>query len=82
MVLRRAGLTRSFCLDLSYLYSKLVTTYSKGIDPDLSVPAAPPTDSGDEQEPLLPVGAPRYPHLNPGVRQFMAMWVYCEPCHC
>lgn len=63
-----------FCLDLSYLYSKLVTTYSRGVDPQEPVPVT----NGDENEPLLPVGQPRYPHLNPGVRQFMAMELHLQ----
>lgn len=58
----------SFCLDLSYLYSKLVTTYSRGADVPEQV------DEGEEEEePLLPLGATRHPHLSVSVRLFMAM---------
>jgi hypothetical protein len=62
-------------LDLSYLYSKLVTTYSRGVDPPeaLIVPENGTAAVNGEEEPLLPVGNLRHPHLNAGVRQFMAM---------
>ncbi|TYJ52309.1 hypothetical protein B9479_007095 [Cryptococcus floricola] len=72
----RVGLS-DFCLDLSYLYSKLVTTYSKGVDhgpmdtEDADIPR-------DEEEPLLPPGTIGHPHLSPGVRQFMAMELHLQ----
>ncbi|KAL7419461.1 hypothetical protein Q5752_006299 [Cryptotrichosporon argae] len=69
----RIGLS-DFCLDLSYLYSKLVTTYSRGVDP-------PDPDEAvvqDENEPLLPLGATRHPHLSSSVRQFMAMEIHLQ----
>ncbi|GFZ50881.1 hypothetical protein JCM24511_08639 [Saitozyma sp. JCM 24511] len=62
-----------FCLDLSYLYSKLVTTYSKGVDPPEEIPNAE-----TEQEPLLPPGTARHTHLSPGVRQFLAMELHLQ----
>jgi hypothetical protein len=66
----------SFCLDLSYLYSKLVQTYSRGIES--SVPATPvdsdsDSDSDEENQTLLPKSVKRHPHITPGVRHFMAM---------
>lgn len=60
----------SFCVDLSYLYSKLVTTYSRGVDSSETTQEGP-----EEQEPLLPLSQARLPHLSHGVRQFMAMSV-------
>ncbi|WVQ72128.1 hypothetical protein IAR50_001673 [Cryptococcus sp. DSM 104548] len=72
----RVGLS-DFCLDLSYLYSKLVTTYSKGVDhgpidtEDADIPR-------DEEEPLLPPGTIGHPHLSAGVRQFMAMELHLQ----
>ncbi|ORY35739.1 hypothetical protein BCR39DRAFT_511847 [Naematelia encephala] len=69
----RIGLS-DFCLDLSYLYSKLVTTYSRGIDP----PEPLPENQEEEQEPLLPPGSTRHPHLSQGVRQFMSMELHLQ----
>lgn len=63
-------LTRSFCLDLSYLYSKLVTAYTRGVEHEVH---AVPSASG-ETTPLLPIGVARH-HLSPAVLQFMSMWV-------
>ncbi|EIW68238.1 hypothetical protein TREMEDRAFT_32574, partial [Tremella mesenterica DSM 1558] len=65
-----------FCLDLSYLYSKLVATYSRGVDIHDFPP--PSNYTSEESEPLLPVGSPRSPHLNPGVRHFMAMELHLQ----
>ena len=81
----------SFCLDLSYLYSRLVQTYSKGCDqlhfPDGSVaPLATYTeDRGDrnDQEPLLPqtrdvLRHSEHSHLSPSVRHFLSMELHLQ----
>lgn len=62
----------SFCLDLSYLYSKLVTTYTRGVES-----LAPDGEASDESDPLLPHRTTRH-HLEPGVRQFMAMELHLQ----
>lgn len=62
----------SFCLDLSYLYSKLLTTYGNGVDYNGLNAVGADTEEG-ELEPLLPTDAIRHSHLDHGVRQFMAM---------
>ena len=64
----RLGLS-DFCLDLSYLYSKLVTTYSRGVEAD----PADICDRTGEEDPLLPIKINRHPHLSSGVKQFVAM---------
>ncbi|TXT15657.1 hypothetical protein VHUM_00160 [Vanrija humicola] len=59
-----------FCLDLSYLYSKLVTAYTRGVEQEVqSMPSA-----NSETTPLLPLTVERH-HLSPAVLQFMSMWV-------
>jgi len=69
----------SFCLDLSYLYSKLVQTYSMGLDKDSH--AQEDTDdsagSDDESGALLPQSMKQvsHPHFTPGAKKFMAMYV-------
>ena len=68
-----ADATFSFCVDLSYLYSKLVTTYSKGMESVVVPDLEPDSDSEDEETALLSESAKQHPHLTPGVRQFMAM---------
>lgn len=64
----------SFCLDLSYLYSKLITTYMGGKDMTQQVSES---DSSGETSPLLPTGSARH-HLDPGVLQFMAMELHLQ----
>ncbi|WVQ80167.1 hypothetical protein IAT38_002272 [Cryptococcus sp. DSM 104549] len=72
----RMGLS-DFCLDLSYLYSKLVTTYSKGADTAPLDTRGADLEEG-ESEPLLPPGTIGHPHLSPSVRQFMAMELHLQ----
>lgn len=83
----RNPLIGSFFLDLSYLYSKLVTMYSQGADPtprkhhvsaqDQSHLSSP--QSSSEGDALLPTKATSYgsvgwhTHLSPSVQHFMAM---------
>ncbi|OXG16573.1 hypothetical protein C361_04943 [Cryptococcus neoformans Tu259-1] len=72
----RMGLS-DFCLDLSYLYSKLLTTYSNSVDHNGLGAVGTDTEEG-ELEPLLPPDAIGYPHLDHGVRQFMAMELHLQ----
>ncbi|KAK4685629.1 hypothetical protein P7C73_g4513, partial [Tremellales sp. Uapishka_1] len=69
----RMGLC-DFFLDLSYLYSKLVVTYSRGVET-----ATTETFRGDddEQSPLLPTTTSS-PHISLGVRHFMAMELHLQ----
>ncbi|WOO77198.1 uncharacterized protein LOC62_01G000785 [Vanrija pseudolonga] len=62
-----------FCLDLSYLYSKLVTAYTRGVEHEVHVA---PSASG-ETTPLLPIGVARH-HLSPAVLQFMSMELHLQ----
>ncbi|WVO14425.1 hypothetical protein L204_102058 [Cryptococcus depauperatus] len=71
----RMGLS-DFCLDLSYLYSKLVTAYSKGAEDSHS--NSDGADIADEEAPLLSSDAIGHPHLSDSVRQFMAMEVHLQ----
>ncbi|WVQ80164.1 hypothetical protein IAT38_002269 [Cryptococcus sp. DSM 104549] len=83
----RMGLS-DFCLDLSYLYSKLVTTYSKGVDAPNDAAhhhcdCASTDNGGDDQPagertPLLPTAAIGRSHLSQSVRQFMAMELHLQ----
>lgn len=63
----------SFCVDLSYLYSKLVTTYSRGMEAILPDEEEASDSDDDEESALLPESAKQHLHLTPGVRHFMAM---------
>jgi len=71
-------LTISFCVDLSYLYSKLVQTYSKGLDDNSSsnTPDESPdtSDNDNEEQALIPKST--HPHFSPGAKKFMAMYVH------
>ncbi len=67
-LVRHILIRNSFCLDLSYLYSQLVKTYSRGVEAPENLEAAE-----GERDPLLPPGGAQHPHLTPAVRQFMAM---------
>lgn len=60
----------SLCLDLSYLYSRLVTTYSREVDTREPIDVA-----NSDQQPLLPLDETGQPYLSEGIRQFMAMFV-------
>lgn len=65
--------TCSFCVDLSYLYSKLVMTYSKGMESVVVPDLESESGSEDEETALISESAKQHTHLTPGVRQFMAM---------
>ncbi|WVQ95062.1 hypothetical protein IAU59_002154 [Kwoniella sp. CBS 9459] len=76
----RLGLS-DFCLDLSYLYSKLVQTYSKGAQDDRD--GADEGVNGNDAEagetsPLLNDGKDWQPHGSHCVRQFMAMEMHLQ----
>ena len=86
---RYVAANNSFCLDLSYLYSRLVQTYSKGSD-HLHFPEEAPLAShandeqGHDEEPLLPqtrdiARHAEHSHLSPSVRHFLSMYV-CKLC--
>jgi hypothetical protein len=64
----------SFCLDLSYLYSKLVQTYSRGIEQDSgsNTPDKTPDTSDDEESQAL-IKPTMHAHFTPGAKKFMAM---------
>ncbi|WWC90598.1 uncharacterized protein L201_005534 [Kwoniella dendrophila CBS 6074] len=70
----RLGLS-DFCLDLSYLYSRLVMTYSKGTNDDGQDDDFA-TEEG-ENTPLMnnEIG---YSHLSSSVRQFMSMEMHLQ----
>ncbi|KAK8854671.1 hypothetical protein IAR55_003410 [Kwoniella newhampshirensis] len=70
----RLGLS-DFCLDLSYLYSRLVTTYSKGVEPRNEENSS---DDDGELRPLLPSSVVGHRQLSPSVRQFMAMELHLQ----
>ncbi|WRT68516.1 uncharacterized protein IL334_005492 [Kwoniella shivajii] len=70
----RFGLS-DFCLDLSYLYSKSVMTYSKGASHDQETRIADHEDG--ETSPLMG-NEIAYPHLSSSVRQFMAMEMHLQ----
>lgn len=87
---RRALTDGSFCLDLSYLYSRLVQTYSKGSEElhfpeDSMPPSSSCTHEADEaaSEPLLPQTRQscelarhvEHSHLSTSVRHFLSMYV-------
>ncbi|WVF67567.1 hypothetical protein IAT40_002325 [Kwoniella sp. CBS 6097] len=75
----RLGLS-DFCLDLSYLYSKLVKTYSKGAQDeqdDAHDGTADDAEAG-EGSPLLSGGKDWQPHGSQCVRQFMAMEMHLQ----
>nr|XP_031864022.1 uncharacterized protein CI109_000666 [Kwoniella shandongensis]KAA5531094.1 hypothetical protein CI109_000666 [Kwoniella shandongensis] len=72
----RLGLS-DFCLDLSYLYSRLVTTYSKGVEAKVKNENDSSDDEG-ETRPLLPSSVVGHRHLSPSVRQFMAMELHLQ----
>ncbi|ORX38403.1 Fusaric acid resistance protein-like-domain-containing protein [Kockovaella imperatae] len=69
----RIGLS-DFFLDLSYLYSKLVTTYSHGNQTEDNTVKR----QSSETEPLLPTVAFEHSHLGPGIRQFMSMELHLQ----
>ncbi|TYJ52312.1 hypothetical protein B9479_007098 [Cryptococcus floricola] len=76
----RMGLS-DFCLDLSYLYSKLVTTYSKGSTDDEVVDDCICDNEGSrsgETTPLLPTSSICRTHLSKSVRQFMSMELHLQ----
>jgi len=65
-------------LDLSYLYSKLVQTYSSDLDNSVSnTPDESPDTSDTEEAALLPKSIKKsHPHFTPGAKNFMAMYGY------
>lgn len=78
--LSRFGAHSSFCLDLSYLYSKLVQTYSSGLDNSISNTPDETRDTSDSEEAaLLPKSVKKsHPHFTPGAKKFMAMYVHFD----
>ncbi|OCF31531.1 hypothetical protein I316_06730 [Kwoniella heveanensis BCC8398] len=75
----RLGLS-DFCLDLSYLYSKLVKTYSRGAQDDLnhSEEASRGDEESGEHSPLLTGGKEWQPHGSQTVKHFMAMEMHLQ----
>ncbi|WVQ72114.1 hypothetical protein IAR50_001659 [Cryptococcus sp. DSM 104548] len=79
----RMGLS-DFCLDLSYLYSKLVTTYSKGVDSEEVDSSDDSSDDSEDERDVgetTPLSAPwsvGHQHLSSSVRQFMAMELHLQ----
>ncbi|ODO11160.1 hypothetical protein I350_01763 [Cryptococcus amylolentus CBS 6273] len=75
---------QDFCLDLSYLYSKLVTTYSKGVDTEGDNLGDDSSDDSDDEGDVgetTPLSAPwsvGHQHLSSSVRQFMAMELHLQ----
>ncbi|WWC71453.1 uncharacterized protein I206_105409 [Kwoniella pini CBS 10737] len=70
----RLGLS-DFCLDLSYLYSRLVTTYSKGAKD----PAEDHNEDAEDGETTPLTGNDvEFSHLSASVRQFMAMELHLQ----
>ena len=76
--LRQLTYIYSFCVDLSYLYSKLVTTYSRGMGSAVVPELESESESEDEETALLSESAKQHTHFTPGVRQFMAMYVLAD----
>ncbi|WVW85494.1 hypothetical protein I302_107532 [Kwoniella bestiolae CBS 10118] len=72
----RIGLS-DFCLDLSYLYSRLVMTYSKGAN-NLDAEDDEGNDEEDGETTPLMGNEIIFPHLSASVRQFMAMELHLQ----
>ncbi|KAK6910779.1 hypothetical protein I203_104811 [Kwoniella mangroviensis CBS 8507] len=73
----RLGLS-DFCLDLSYLYSRLVMTYSKGANNiELDGDQQNMEEEDGETTPLMG-NEIHFPHLSASVRQFMAMELHLQ----
>ncbi|WVQ80107.1 hypothetical protein IAT38_002208 [Cryptococcus sp. DSM 104549] len=81
----RMGMS-DFCLDLSYLYSKLVTTYSKGVDEEDDDDSSDEErdEAGDADEEvgegtrLIPFSSIGHRHPSESVRQFMSMELHLQ----
>ncbi|WVR09502.1 hypothetical protein IAU60_006570 [Kwoniella sp. DSM 27419] len=74
----RLGLS-DFCLDLSYLYSRLVMTYSQGAEEDCAREDGSEEGEGDEESsPLLGGNREWQPHVSKSVKQFMAMELHLQ----
>jgi hypothetical protein len=65
-----------FCLNIGWLYTRLVASNSFHPENPNGAPAVLEGDSPNEETPLLPR------RLNSSVEEFMAMYVDCRPFSC